>query len=79
MAHYPGRSFVPANGYSGIETMMTRYGEGSRGIVWGTRGAAEGHAFNVVNQGGVIRFLDAQRGGAAVLEQFEGLYLLRTH
>ena len=79
MAHYPGRSFVPANGYSGIGTMMGRYGPGSRGIIRGTRGAAEDHMFNVVNQGGVIRFLDAQSGGAAALEAYDGLYLLWTH
>lgn len=31
-----------------------------RGIVFGSRGAPAGHAFNGVNQGGTIRFLDGQ-------------------
>lgn len=78
IAHYPGRSFIPAKGYAGIQAMMGRYGPGARGIVWGTRGAAEGHVFNVVNQGGAIRFLDAQSGGTATLEAYDALYLLRT-
>jgi len=38
-----------------------------------------GHMFNVVNQGGVVRFLDGQVGGAAALEKYDGLYLLRTN
>lgn len=79
LAHYPGRSFIPANGYSGILTMMGNWGPGSRGIVWGTRVNDQGHVFDVVNQGGVIRFLDGQTGGAAVLEAYKSLYLLRTY
>lgn len=58
---------------------MGEWGPGSRGIVWGARGAAEGHVFNVANQGGVICFLDGQAGGAATLEVYDSLYLLRTH
>lgn len=76
---YPGRVFIPANGYGGIRTMMTNAGPGARGIVWGTRTGQQGHMFNVVNQGGTIRFLDGQTGGAAVLENYDNLYLLRTN
>lgn len=77
---HPESSFIPANGYGGIRTMMLRWGPGSRGIIWGTRGTETGHMFNVVNQGGIIRFLDAQTStGAASLETFEGLHLLRTN
>ena len=79
LRHYPGRVFIPANGYPGIRTMMSGWGPGSRGIVWGVRNGAEGHAFNVVNQRGVIRFLDGQSSGGAVLEAYDALYLLRTH
>jgi RHS repeat-associated protein len=51
-----------------IVSTMERFGAGSRGIVVGLRGPAEiGHAFNVVNQRGVVRFLDGQIGGAANL------------
>jgi hypothetical protein len=58
--------------------VLSRWGPGSRAIVWGTRGTAPGHAFNVVNQGGTIRFLDGQTGGAAVAEGFESYYVFRT-
>ena len=75
----PGAVGIPANGVGGIQTMMTNAGPGARGIVWGTRGTAPGHVFNVVNQGGTIRFLDGQIGGAAAAEGFETYYLFRTH
>ncbi len=39
-------------------------GDGARGIVLGDRGPDRvGHAFNVVNEDGVIRFVDGQNGG----------------
>jgi hypothetical protein len=79
LQNFPGASFVPANGYSGVQTMVSSWGPGSRGIVWGTRaGGVPGHVFNVANQAGVIRFLDAQSGTAAVLEDFDALFILRT-
>jgi filamentous hemagglutinin len=58
---------------------MSGWGPGARGIVWGTRVGQEGHVFNVVNQAGAIRFLDGQAGGAAALESFDSLFILRTH
>lgn len=51
-----------------IEDSMERYGPGSRAIIVGLRQPGQlGHAFNVVNQQGVIRFLDGQSGGRANL------------
>ncbi|WP_442933462.1 toxin glutamine deamidase domain-containing protein [Micromonospora sp. CPCC 205554] len=48
---------------------MQRSGPGARGIVVGLRGPGrQGHAFNVVNQKGVVRFLDGQIGGPANLD-----------
>lgn len=49
----PGAVGIPANGPAGIDLMMTGWGPGSRGIVWGTRGAAQGHVFNVVGRSGI--------------------------
>jgi len=59
---------------------MQTAGNGARGIVLGTRGSDIGHFFNVVNQGGVIRFLDGQAGGVANLAAgYDGFWLLRTN
>jgi RHS repeat-associated protein len=77
-AYKPGVVGIPANGVSGIRTMMNDYGPGSRAIVWGTRGALRGHVFNVVNQGGEIRFIDGQAGRGASLTGYDGFYLFRT-
>jgi RHS repeat-associated protein len=77
---YPGKNWFPVNGEKGMTTIMTEAGPGSRGIVWGLRGTEEGHYFNVVNQDGVVKFLDGQSGGPANLSDgFTGFYLLRTN
>ena len=78
-AYKPGAVGIPANGPAGIRIMMGNSGPGSRGIIWGTRGTDPGHVFNVVNQGGTIRFLDGQIGGAAVETGFDSYYLFRTN
>lgn len=53
---------------------------GSRGIVFGNRGTGQaGHAFNVVNQNGTIRFLDGQTGAAASLEGYVNFSFLPTN
>lgn len=58
---------------------MLGAGPGARGIVFGSRGSGEvGHVFNAVNQGGTVRFLDGQIGGAASFEGFTEFFLLRT-
>ncbi|WP_072061670.1 toxin glutamine deamidase domain-containing protein [Pectobacterium brasiliense] len=59
---------------------MTNAGSGSRGIVYGSYCVGQpGHVFNVVNQNGVVRFLDGQSGKAADLSQFKSFQLLRTN
>jgi filamentous hemagglutinin len=58
---------------------MTGAGPGSRAIVFGARGTDLGHFFNVVNQGGIIRFLDGQIGGVASLSGYESWYIMFTH
>ncbi|MCB9172383.1 MAG: WXG100 family type VII secretion target [Ardenticatenales bacterium] len=45
-----------------IESTLTASGHGSRGIVYVRWQSGGGHVFNVVNQKGVIRFIDAQTG-----------------
>ncbi len=52
-----------------IRKAVESLGDGSRGIVVGQRGPDEiGHAFNVGNQRGVVRFLDGQNATVANLE-----------
>lgn len=59
---------------------MASAGNGARGIVFGYNGAGQpGHVFNVVNQKGIIRFLDGQTGKPANLNNFKTLQLLRTN
>ena len=56
---------------------------GDRGIVAGIRGPGEvGHAFNVINEGGDIIFLDGQAGGVADVSANQGyqrFYFLQTN
>lgn len=62
-----------------ITTTMTTAGSGARGIVAGSRGSQVGHVFNVVNQNGVVRFLDGQTGQPATFNGFQSFRLLRTN
>jgi filamentous hemagglutinin len=74
-----GASFGPTTTPADIALAMSYAGPGSRGIVFGDRGSGQvGHVFNVVNQKGVIRFLDGQTGKAASLQGYKGFQLLRT-
>lgn len=38
-----------------------------------------GHVFNVVNQNGVVRFLDGQTGAPATLDGYTSFHLLKTN
>lgn len=62
-----------------VTSVLQQGGNGARGIVFGSRGTEVGHVFNGVNQGGTIRFLDGQTGGAANLNGFQGFSFLRTN
>lgn len=66
---YGARSGSPAS-IGNITETMTTAGAGSRGIIFDSRGTEVGHVFNVVNQNGVVRFLDGQTGRAASLAGF---------
>jgi filamentous hemagglutinin len=75
-----GATFGAPASSSALATQMENAGNGARGIVFGSRGPGEiGHVFNVVNQGGVIRFLDGQTGMPALLDGFTNFRLLRTN
>lgn len=63
-----------------IAMQMLQSSNGARGIVYGWNGPGEpGHVFNVVNQNGVVRFLDGQTGKPANTSNFKTLQLLRTN
>src|SRR5438105_8757546 len=63
-----GGTFQPVAGPMQIGSILSQSGNGARGIVFGESLTAgqSGHVFNVINQGGTIRFLDAQAGGLGV-------------
>ncbi|MFJ2285200.1 toxin glutamine deamidase domain-containing protein [Pseudomonas iridis] len=72
--------FGPITAPENIAQQMASSGNGARGIVFGSYGAGQpGHVFNVVNQNGVVRFLDGQTGKPANLSNFKTLQLLRTN
>ena len=59
---------------------MRAAGDGARGLIGATAPGAEiGHAFNVVNVGGEVRFLDGQTGLVADVTPYKSFNLLRTH
>ena len=74
-------TFQSMGSQGAIEAAVKSAGNGARGIVYiGAPGAKVGHVFNVVNQNGVIRFLDGQTGKAAVFKQtWTDIRFLRTN
>lgn len=76
-SHFGG-AFKPVAGRAEIESILSSSGHGSRGIVFGGRGADPGHVFNAVNQNGVIRFLDGQTGRTASFNGFSEFFFLPT-
>ena len=75
-----GGSFRAVAGRSEIESIVSGFGPGSRGIVFGARGERPGHVFNVVNQNGTVRFLDGQTGKTADFDDgFTSFQFLRTN
>ena len=56
-------------------------GAGSRGIIFGQSkiSGQPGHVFNVINQKGVIRFLDGQSGKSATFNELKNFRLLRAN
>jgi RHS repeat-associated protein len=74
-----GGTFQSFGSPEAIAQQMAQAGSGARGIVYGTRGPGQvGHVFNVVNQQGQIRFIDAQTGEIASFEGYQSFGFLRT-
>lgn len=73
-----GARFGSPGSIDNVTNAMSLAGSGARGIVFGSRGSEVGHVFNVVNQKGVIRFLDGQTGKTASFEGYNSFQLLRT-
>ncbi|WP_180268865.1 DUF6531 domain-containing protein [Streptomyces sp. Ru87] len=74
---YPGKKFRPSN-LSSIVENVSKGGPGARGIVLGSKGAS-GHAFNVVNVGGDVVFLDGQVGHASHITKWRNFFFMRTN
>ncbi|HDQ4748383.1 toxin glutamine deamidase domain-containing protein [Pseudomonas aeruginosa] len=75
-----GSKFGSVTAPENIAQQMANSGNGARGIVFGSYGPGQpGHVFNVVNQNGVVRFLDGQTGKSANLGDFKSLQLLRAN
>jgi hypothetical protein len=55
-----GGKFTNVSGMMEIGAILRESGNGARGIVGGSHPRGYGHVWNVVNQNGVIRFLDSQ-------------------
>ena len=66
-----GARFIGVSSPENIAQKMIDAGAGSRGIVYGSYGPGQpGHVFNVVNQNGVVRFLEGQTAKIGVRPQF---------
>jgi hypothetical protein len=74
-----GGKFAKMASKQAIDQAMQAAGPGSRAIVYGERAGGTGHVFNVVNQGGVVRYLDGQTGQAASFAGYTGFRLLKTN
>jgi hypothetical protein len=77
-----GGLFKPASPDS-IVSELQAAGSGARGIVYGARVNAnlgiDGHVFNVINDNGVIRFLDGQANTMPNLSSMSDFGFLRTN
>lgn len=78
LEEFYGGTFKAVSGQAEIASILSGAGNGARGIVFGARNGGVGHVFNGVNQGGTIRFLDGQSGGAASFSGFDSFMFLRT-
>jgi RHS repeat-associated protein len=75
-----GGTFQSVKSQGAIEKALLDAGNGARGIVYANvKGQSVGHVFNVVNQKGVIRFLDGQTGKTVDFRNLSNLQWLRTN
>lgn len=66
---------------AGAVAEVLSQGPGTRGIIFGKEvgNAGASHAFNVINDGGVVRFLDGQIAAVPDLTNYHSLAFLRTN
>ncbi len=62
---------------NGVLDAMAAEGTGARAVVVGV-GPTRAHAFNAVNQRGIVQLLDGQSGGSPSLDGLSRFYLLRN-
>jgi hypothetical protein len=78
-----GSTFQPVSGPMEIGRILTKSGNGARGVVLGDSIMINqpGHAFNVLNNNGIIYFLDGQTGVNALdnFTEFYNFQFLLTH
>jgi YD repeat-containing protein len=78
-----GGTFQAVSGPMQIGSILSRSGNGSRGIVFGEslNGWDPGHVFNVINKNGSIQFVDGQigRGGLGNFDYLRNFQFLLTH
>jgi hypothetical protein len=76
-----GTNWVSMGSREEVGATIQKAGNGARGIVYAGTGepGKPGHVFNVVNQNGVVRFLDGQTGKAvAWFKGWTDIRLLRN-
>jgi hypothetical protein len=74
-----GSPFIKMSNRQSIDAAMKAAGPGARGVVFGMRPGGIGHVFNVINQRGVVRYVDGQTGTAAGFAGYSDFWLLRTN
>jgi RHS repeat-associated protein len=75
---YPGADWIDAPSAQHVSLEMTMAGPGSRAIVGAVDEAGLGHAFNVINEGGVVTFIDSTRRGPTSVEGYQAYGILFT-
>ncbi|MFP2957770.1 FG-GAP-like repeat-containing protein [Myxococcus sp. 1LA] len=78
LEEYFGSKFV-AMSRGDIKGLMKSLGDGARGIVAVGDDMAVGHAVNVVNVGGKVRFIDAQSATEVTLDGWKHFAVIVTH
>ena len=71
---------MPVSGRKQIESILTRAGEGARGIVFVKfKGKEVGHVFNAVNKKGKVNFPDFQSNRGGSFRNVESVQFIRTN
>ena len=75
-----GAKFLKVGSKQRIIREFKLAGNGKKGIVYGVFPDGNGHVFNVINQDGIVRFLDGQNGKPAEdFAPYVQLYIMPTN